>query len=163
MAVAKTTTNNKKFYAVEIKTFQHIAKALKNNTIKNKFLIVISSWQAQNDMIEYQSCQKLTGTLITEQWNTWIENSFTFISNKTNGSKRTKTVKGISYWAQLNKPELAKVNSVPGQTLYQRVWSWLRMNAGGVLNTCKSSEALRRISSDWSLCDWAADGWVTRG
>ena len=55
-----------------------------------------SSWQAKRDMIKYQSCQKLTGTLITEQWNTWIENSFTFISNKTNGSKRTKTVKGIN-------------------------------------------------------------------
>ena len=27
------------------------------------------------------------------------------------------------------------------QTLLTRVWSWLRMNAGGVPNTCKSSEA----------------------
>ena len=26
--------------------------------------------------------------------------------------------------------------------LNMRVWSWLRMNAGGVLNTCKSNEAL---------------------
>ena len=44
-----------------------------------------------------------------------------------------------------------------------RVWSWLRMNAGGVLNTCKSSEALKFDSSDEDFCDWAADGWVTRG
>jgi len=29
MAVAKTTTNNKKFYAVEKKTFQHKAKNFK--------------------------------------------------------------------------------------------------------------------------------------
>ena len=29
-----------------------------------------------------------------------------------------------------------------------RVRFWLRMNAGGVLNTCKSSEALLWISSD---------------
>ena len=28
-----------------------------------------------------------------------------------------------------------------GSTLNMRVWSWLRMNAGGVLNTCKSNEA----------------------
>ena len=28
MAVAKMTTNNKKFYAVEVKTFQHKAKKL---------------------------------------------------------------------------------------------------------------------------------------
>ena len=38
--------------------------------------------------------------------------------------------------------------------LQRRVWSWLRMNAGGVPNTCKSSDSLRRR---------AADGWVTRG
>ena len=29
--------------------------------------------------------------------------------------------------------------------LNMRVWSWLRMNAGGVLNTCKSNEALYLI------------------
>ena len=90
MAVAKMTTNNKKLHAVEKGFSTHCKKTLKNNTIKNKFLIVISSWQAQNDMIKYQSCQKLIGTLITEQWNTWIENSFTFISNKTNGSNEPK-------------------------------------------------------------------------
>ena len=28
----------------------------------------------------------------------------------------------------------------PGKNLYLRVRSWLRMNAGGVLNTCKSNE-----------------------
>ena len=27
----------------------------------------------------------------------------------------------------------------PDQKTYKRVWSWLRMNAGGVLNTCKSN------------------------
>ena len=35
--------------------------------------------------------------------------------------------------------------------------------AGGVLNTCKSNEALKFDSSDEDFCDWAADGWVTRG
>ena len=32
----------------------------------------------------------------------------------------------------------------------KRVWSWLRMNAGGVLNTCKSSGGLKRKFSDGS-------------
>ena len=46
-----------------------------------------------------------------------------------------------------------------------RVWSWLRMNAGGVLNTCKSNEALKSIPSGWSL-RWLSGGrvsnaWVT--
>ena len=40
-----------------------------------------------------------------------------------------------------------------------RVWSWLRTNAGGVLNTCKSNEV------DWEACFLryrVANGWVTR-
>ena len=49
------------------------------------------------------------------------------------------------------------------QTFLTRVWSWLRMNAGGVLNTCKSNEALKIDSSDDFFCDLVADGWVTRG
>ena len=36
-----------------------------------------------------------------------------------------------------------------------RVWSWLRLNAGGRLNTCKSSE--RKVACYLNL---AADGWV---
>mgnify|MGYP006889193752 CR=1 FL=1 len=45
MAVAKTTNKQQKVYAVEKKTFstQKQKKTFKNNTIKNKFLIVISS------------------------------------------------------------------------------------------------------------------------
>ena len=39
-----------------------------------------------------------------------------------------------------------------------RVRSWLRMNAGGVLNTCKSSEAVLRKFSDGIKTDLAADG-----
>ena len=38
-----------------------------------------------------------------------------------------------------------------------RVWSWLRLNAGGRPNTCKSSA---NVSSEIIR---AADGWVTRG
>ena len=36
---------------------------------------------------------------------------------------------------------------------FLRVWSWLRTNAGGVPNTCKSNGALRCL---------VANGWVTR-
>ena len=44
--------------------------------------------------------------------------------------------------------------------LYLRVWSWLRMNAGGVPNTCKSNEEDRfggflsggRVSNAWVTC-----------
>ena len=41
-----------------------------------------------------------------------------------------------------------------------RVWSWLRMNAGGVLNTCKSNDEAQlagwisgeRVSNTWVTC-----------
>ena len=61
----------------------------------------------------------------------------------------------------------------------ERTWFWICVKADlryfneslilaqderwGVLNTCKSSEALKFDSSDEDFCDWAADGWVTRG
>jgi len=40
-------------------------------------------------------------------------------------------------------------------SIQRRVWSWLRMNASGRLNTCKS----RGISSN---TERPAHGWVTR-
>ena len=44
------------------------------------------------------------------------------------------------------------------ESFNMRVRSWLRMNAGGVLNTCKSSEADLRKFSDGRGFDLAADG-----
>ena len=41
-----------------------------------------------------------------------------------------------------------------------RVWSWLRMNAGGVPNTCKSNGVKWNFRMELNL---VADGWVTRG
>ena len=47
-----------------------------------------------------------------------------------------------------------------------RVWSWLRMNAGGMPKTCKSNEV---VQWRWSACTKSdlgchlvAKGWVTR-
>ena len=45
---------------------------------------------------------------------------------------------------------------------HSRVWSWLRMNAGGVHNTFKSNEALEMETSVKVNFDLVADGWVTR-
>ena len=39
-----------------------------------------------------------------------------------------------------------------------RVRSWLRMNAGGVPNTCKSNEAHSMNFSEGKPCDLVADG-----
>ena len=57
-------------------------------------------------------------------------------------------------------------NDLAIKLLNMRVWSWLRMNAGGVLNTCKSNGVYMWA---WSACtkqsfvNLVADGWVTRG
>ena len=49
--------------------------------------------------------------------------------------------------------------------IFQRVWSWLRMNAGGVLNTCKSNGRRElapevsggRVSNVWATCPSEGD------
>ncbi len=33
-----------------------------------------------------------------------------------------------------------------------RVWSWLRMNAGGMPKTCKSNEVAHWLDGSWSAC-----------
>ena len=43
---------------------------------------------------------------------------------------------------------------------YRRVWSWLRLNAGGRPNTCKSNGNIEKACFLW----WrVADGWVRSG
>ena len=51
------------------------------------------------------------------------------------------------------------------QNLYRRVWSWLRVNAGGVVKTCKSNEKRtfgfvdsgERVRNTWATCPWVGD------
>ena len=45
-------------------------------------------------------------------------------------------------WESTGRVKIAKSYQKPRIKLTLRVRSWLRMNAGGVLNTCKSNEAL---------------------
>ena len=48
--------------------------------------------------------------------------------------------------------------------LQRRVWSWLRMNAGGVPNTCKSNEApfeILRMIDRWLSGGRVSNAWVT--
>ena len=50
------------------------------------------------------------------------------------------------------------------ETFYLRVWSWLRMNAGGVPNTCKSNEApylILRMKVWWLSGGRVSNAWVT--
>ena len=56
-----------------------------------------------------------------------------------NHSKQSIFTQSVMYWVNW--------------TINMRVWFWLRTNAGGVLNTCKSNERSNTL---------VADGWVTR-
>ena len=51
------------------------------------------------------------------------------------------------------------------QLFNMRVWSWLRMNAGGVLNTCKSNEAYTKdsfgMTNIWLSGGRVSNAWVT--
>ena len=70
-------------------------------------------------------------TLKTEQWNN-LEILRSFWQQK-------RTLNNVNFRIQ----RLFKEASVAWEDkLLTRVWSWLRMNAGGVLNTCKSNGVL---------------------
>ena len=81
-------------------------------------------------------------------------------------SMRTEISKKCKFGCFL-KP--AMVKKEPRKKLFNmRVWSWLRMNAGGVLNTCKSNGTFhpKREEACFGLIQpecLVADGWVTRG
>ena len=45
--------------------------------------------------------------------------------------------------------------------ILSRVWSWLRMNAGGVLNTCKSNGLVLKPSDIWVSGGRVSNAWVT--
>ena len=69
------------------------------------------------------------------------------------------------YWtwtSEIREAELLKLGSRKWDQAFinMRVWSWLRMNAGGVPNTCKSNGVKGNFRMDLNL---VADGWVTRG
>ena len=119
-------------------------------------------------MIIYQSCWKQQRTLITEQWITLKDSRRTkFVEYKFKSSKDERTA--------FNKANLKTVNrnlfliwkarsSGWIKTFNMRVWSWLRMNAGGVLNTCKSSEAaelILRMIFSWLSGGRVSNAWVT--
>ena len=107
-------------------------------------------------------------TLIIKQWNN-PENSMNFHSKRTKRIKirltleTVKTSKDVRNEPLLFRKQKARVVLRGNKHFNMRVWSWLRMNAGGVLNTCKSNEAPWNASSDKWIGDLVADVWVTRG
>ena len=82
----------------------------------------------------------------------------------------TKHQVNNSYYVRCLLNGLAKQNLGRIKHFNLRVWSWLRMNAGGVLNTCKSNEAslpkievacYRLIHLRWLSGGRVSNAWVT--
>ena len=84
------------------------------------------------------------------------------------GDRETDKQDGCEILRQTRKSEL---RLWPWMNIFQRVRSWLRMNAGGVPNTCKSNEAPfhdpfgvtrlwlsgGRVSNAWGTCPVLGD------
>ena len=114
-----------------------------------KYLTNKKRWDKINELSERQNEK----TLITKQWNTYDSRKFLYILK--NGFNKPKAVKTrdsqtvvlsewikhfLSLWLNQCESQLSWCeHHWIANTFYQRVWSWLRMNAGGVLNTCKSN------------------------
>ena len=95
-------------------------------------------WNAEGSKYESRNMYNLN----------WYMHSFRqFLNHNSNNS-------GFEFW------RMPSVNEFKNQTDYSsessviqfllRVWSWLRMNAGGVFNTCKSSEKLLSWFFGWN-------------
>ena len=146
-------------------TWQHdiLIKLLIELSIKrNSKLIKISSWQAN---LIYVIITMLIGCLIGQQVDLWK-------LNKVSTNQMCRVFNHDVIWSKTFAKSIRLITKIiesysSSYIFYMRVWSWLRMNAGGVPNTCKSSALAQLI---WRACtdltldsQWAADGWVTRG
>ena len=140
------------------------------STSKKKLKKVLKKcWQCKTRMILYQSCVKQeqhkapwqinsNATLKILEQSSW--NSKKFQKNETINPSRGRDRKRSFKAGNKAKFNLGKDNFL------LRVWSWLRMNAGGVPNTCKSNGVMMWAGSactKQSFHNLVADGWVTRG
>ena len=151
----KFLTNNKRQVMIN--------ELLKDFKKRNRKKLLKKSWQSLATLIWYKSCYgsqnksekhfRWSRPLKTEQSKTnqmcrasWFNSrQQTFLTSKQYASKQI----------ELNNRKIVL-------TFIMRVWSWLRTNAGGVPNTCKSNASFLP-SACTQLERGVADGWVTRG
>ena len=109
--------------------------------------------------ILYKLSQRAATNRYLENWTTKDEKTKQGTSkDEPKNSLNSKEVHTI--WLRIVIPKekvkerikLEKVNSGTKyrEIFYSRVWSWLRMNAGGVLNTFKSYELILKLASEES-------------
>ena len=131
--------------------------------LKNKIKKFLTKQKASDIINELSAERRRQTTLITKQWNTYDSRKFLYILK--NGFNKPKAVKTrdsqtvvlskwikhfLSLWLNQCESQLSWCeHRWIANTFYQRVWSWLRMNAGGVLNTCKSNgKPFKEASAD---------------
>ena len=117
-----------------------------------------SAWQTNFDMIICLSCRREARGRVP--WKLNNVRTKQLMLNK--HQKRVLKVRNdYKFFWELRKASKNDLSSFGWlNTILLRVWSWLRMNAGGVPNTCKSNGreelALRvsggRVSNVWATC-----------
>ena len=134
----------------------------RNDNSKNFEKLEKSSWQSEWDVLTYKSSQRAwmerkRTTLYLVNWIMQRQTitPWTIKMDCLSVFRNEYKTANENSWVYL----LDKLFKTWFELLWEfrynflRVWSWLRTNAGGVPNTCKSNGALRCL---------VANGWVTR-
>ena len=120
-----------------------------------------SSWQSELIVIEWTSSppKRVRAKMYLVNWITQRRTSNTL--DNLNGyclSVLERKTANENSWVKFARTNLFKKHDFRASALrynFLRVWSWLRTNAGGVPNTCKSNENRRiETSVDWSWGKW---------
>ena len=128
---------------------------------RNSKLINFSSRQA-NPI--YVIIEVLIGCLISQRVGLWK-------LNKVSTNQMCRVFNHDVIWSKTFAKSIRLITKIiesysSSCMFYMRVWSWLRMNAGGVPNTCKSYALAQLIDGACTGLtmdhQWVADGWVTR-
>ena len=128
---------------------------------RNSKLIKISSWQVN---LLHAIINMLFGCSVSQRVDLWK-------LNKVSTNQMCRVFNHDVIWSKTFAKSIRLTIKIiesysSSYIFYMRVWSWLRMNAGGVPNTCKSYALAQLIDGacTWLTMDyqWVADGWVTR-
>ena len=140
-----------------------------NKTLKNKlkkFLTKTSECDKIKKLCHKKRTTQNLDNWITKQPWTLIQISFGFSWEwclQESPWNRTK-VQNLNITVMTGKEPVVLDLDLTSWTFYLRVWSWLRMNAGGVPNTCKSNEApyrILRMKVWWLSGGRVSNAWVT--
>ena len=144
--------NNKKFRAIRWQNLffgviMKIHRVIRRTRDKKIFLK--KSWRRMGHMILYQSCvwtrqttvckDSSQRTALSEPWQINSNATLKILKKKFQKFRRTKHLRRHQKDVTDKKSQKVLLSRNKHLNLNLRVWSWLRMNAGGVLNTCKSN------------------------